>query len=496
MRKLNYSKIKLDYDFLYNLGCTARNKEKYNKSIKYFISCAEIAYYTNLKLHDDSLEKQLEYMSISILGKASALPPEKGKIIFHDSFSLDNKGLTQQYIRAIANTDFKVLYIVENNTNRNHDILSEISNYSNITVHIIPKDLYGVDKIKYMKNLISDYNPEKALLHLTPWSVEAFICWYNFKETTKFLINLTDHAFWIGKKCSNYFIEFRSYGMKTSNLIRGIPINRLLDLPFYPITNEDKNPFEGFPFQFVKDSCVIFTGGSYYKMYGRNNAFLIILKELIEKHRNLIILIAGSGNSKPIESFIKLYKLENNIKLIGSRKDIAAVFKRIDIYLNTYPLNGGLMSQLAVYYKKPLIGLADINMKTCYTEEFFLHNANNIKLTYFDIKEFYEAISNLIKSPILRDEVTSQYKNMLISPEDFKYKLINILKTKKITFSTSENKESNQKTELFDLAIEIENKYLKNYELLILQRVKYSIFLDSPFFFLKKAIAYIFKKLF
>lgn len=46
-----------------------------------------------------------------------------------------------------------------------------------------------------------------------------------------------------------------------------------------------------------------------------------------------------------------------SVFLIGDRHDINEVFKHSDIFLNTYPIGGGLMTQYAAANSKPILSL-------------------------------------------------------------------------------------------------------------------------------------------
>jgi hypothetical protein len=63
------------------------------------------------------------------------------------------------------------------------------------------------------------------------------------------------------------------------------------------------------------------------------------------------------GDSSFIQQFISDNKLEDQLILIGNRSDINEIYKRIDIYINTYPYGGGLMIQYALLHKKAILAL-------------------------------------------------------------------------------------------------------------------------------------------
>lgn len=100
-------------------------------------------------------------------------------------------------------------------------------------------------------------------------------------KVTRYQINLTDHAFWLGARCIDKCIEFRDYGANVSAKYRGISKNIIAKLPFYPIVNKDIS-FQGFPFQIVKGQKVVFSGGALYKTFGGQNKYYDIIDNILK----------------------------------------------------------------------------------------------------------------------------------------------------------------------------------------------------------------------
>lgn len=70
--------------------------------------------------------------------------------------------------------------------------------------------------------------------------------WIKYKSLVKrYLINPTDHAFWLGKSCLDFSIEFRDYGCNVSNKFRSIENNQIIKQIYYPILIS--SDFKGLP---------------------------------------------------------------------------------------------------------------------------------------------------------------------------------------------------------------------------------------------------------
>ena len=100
-------------------------------------------------------------------------------------------------------------------------------------------------------------------------------------SSSRFLINLTDHAFWLGTCCIDYCLEFRDYGYTISLQKRKINSEKLLYQPYYPIA--DSSEYLDLPFSLINNK-IILTGGAFYKMYGEDDIFFNILQNLLSTY--------------------------------------------------------------------------------------------------------------------------------------------------------------------------------------------------------------------
>ena len=427
---------------------------------------ARIAYHLNFRYTDDELEKYLEIISKAIIKRQSVIGV-KDRFVFYDAFGMDNKGLTQQYIRALKDWGVDFLYVLDSPTegSEGQGILNELKNTIGAEVFIVPNNLGYVEKTRLVSERISEYRPEKAFLHISPWDVCGISVWHSFVGITRYLIDLTDHAFWLGKGCSDFFIGFRGYGNQVSREFRGIKSNRLLCQTIYPILNNV--PFQGFP-ELAKDKVVIFSGATYYKVYGENNVFLEILKKIVIDHPECIVLFAGSGDKRPFEKFLKDNQLQDRIILIGNRPDINEVFKHCDIYINTFPIIGGLMSQLAIANNKNLIGYTTNDIPCNFSEDIFVSKPK-IKFSYFNLDEFHDELNLLIESEEYRSEKAKLFDGLLPSAEDFSKNLRGLIKEN--VPAKVENIEIDP-VRFMGLYFSMENEYLRKYHIIKLKGLK------------------------
>lgn len=233
MSNLRIEEIKNVYSKTKLLAKQAFELEQYESAIKHIETAAEIAYMFNWIYSDEELEILLQEISQRIIQEKRTFEPVKGKMVFYDAFAFDNKGLTQQYLRALMSWGVEILFIFEgNNFTHSENIVKELKAYPKSELLIVDKALTATEKSNLIYNKILDFKPEKAFLHLYPSSAVAVVVFNSLPELTRYQINLTDHAFWLGTNCIDYCIEFRNYGCTVSTEKRNLKVRQLLNQPY------------------------------------------------------------------------------------------------------------------------------------------------------------------------------------------------------------------------------------------------------------------------
>ena len=277
------------------------------------------------------------------------------RCVMLDSLSTLKGGLTTQYIRAIASAGWSLLYITERplKSKRHIALYKEILKFSNITILEVPTHLHGDLRFQYVYDKVVEYNPSKLYLHLSPYDPFFSAISYAIpNEITKFYIDYTDHSLALGSGSADYFFEFRSKGCSASIKYRGINKDHIFLHPCYPIM--DNEPFVGLP-DICKGKIIILSGGSYWKIIDEDDTYIKLAAGILKKHKNVVILFPGGGEKHYISKRLSEHKIEDRFILLPWRKDICQLFERCDIYFNTYPNGGGLMSQYAAHHSKPIL---------------------------------------------------------------------------------------------------------------------------------------------
>lgn len=461
--KLTLEYVEKDYNNLKKIAKKELDRKNYEDCLNLISCAANIAYHLNSKFYDDEFENYLEILSFNLIENIN-FENISGRWIFYDYFGLDNRGLTQQYLNALDDLGIEYLYILERyiSEKEHKDIIEQVKNNEKATMYINDSSLNFKVQIKNILRVISEYKPEKALLQFAPWSCLSIILWARLNLIERYFINLTDHAFWLGKSSFDYCLEFREYGFQLSKDYRKIPFEKLLIQKYYPIVG--KNKFLGFPKE-VNDKKIIFTGGAYYKILGYNNLFLDILKKILEQNPDSIILFAGGGNSKVIDEYIIKNKLEDRFLLIGHRSDINEVIKNSYLYLNTFPVGGGLLSLYAILNKTIVLSFGTKSLRLINPETLFLDGID-YKITYYDESELLQEINKVLNDNNYKKYKESQLENLIITPEKFKENFENIINSENINYNFSISISNDEISELRKLYLDVENNYLKQYDLI------------------------------
>lgn len=470
---LTLEEIKYDYNKIKQLAWYCVKYGDIEKALKLIVVASRIAYEYNFqeKFCDEELESIVANITQDIIPEASIINSYQNRIVFYDYFAIQNRGLTEQYISSLIELKYEILFVVENDRSYNteNEIFINLAKNPLCRLLVISDNLSYVEKAKKILSAIEAFKPSKAFLHIAPWDVTALLVFKKLEsQIHRYFINLTDHAFWLGKNIIDTCIEFRNFGYQLSKVCREIKENNLDILPYYPILQQD-DKFQGMPD--IQDGMVIgVSGGNGYKFLGDNSRFYKWVSHLLNKHKNFCFILVGAKNAKPFfQPKIKQDFLEDRFIFLEDRSDIFQFLKRCDLYIGSYPFLGGLMSQLAVKANLPIICYTQPDWKFNYLEDLFIKDNPQIK-TFLDEEEFLQTISNLINDSNLRNQNRPQNLNTpscIISKDEFTLVLGKIIDKKTNDYKNKLIKNldiKNTSTQIFQLFLEIENYYFPKYK--------------------------------
>lgn len=416
MSTLTGPKVHKLYDSYKKKAQYALQKGHYDACLRYLTVTSYTGYSFYMDYKDDDIEDMLEQLSLQLLYKENKKERREDECVFYDSFAYDNGGLVQQYLGAIMSCGYKICYITQREAvlQSTSAIGNMLRNYGSADIIIEPRKLGPFKRAQFIFDTITETNAGRLFIHSSPEAVEANTAFYALpKSIKKYKIDLTDHTFWIGTRFIDYSFEFRPYGGRLSTLHRGIAKDKILHIPFYPIMN--RTVFKGFP-EKASGKVVMFSGASYYKIFDKDDTFFKLTKAILDACPNIVLLFAGFGDAKVLDAKLKKYELEGRFIPIGHRSDITEVFEHCDIFLNTYPMGGGLMSQYAAQLSKPIVNYATVG--TFLVEE-FVCQTKQMRISDTNFGAVVERVLRLAGDPIYRRLFGQEIHSCVVTPEMF-----------------------------------------------------------------------------
>lgn len=365
---------------------------------------------------DEELESIMLSSSRKLYPITKIVPqPENRSITFIDGFCFDNRCLTQQYLSAIARSGVKLQYISLSTNKIGDDIECMLESMGAEIVRIPNRKYSVVSDGSLIIKAIADFKPSKLLFQIWPWDVAPIIAGHAIDGIPKYNVNLTDHAFWLGKGLFDYNFEFRCLGELISLQKRGFKAEQIIRMPYYPILPKTKK-FYGFK-DVPQDAIKIFCGGNEYKFIGEEDAFFKILQILLDISPKVHILVAGINQNSIFFSKVKKLRSYERVHNVGFRKDISEAFQHSDIYLNSYPFPGGLMSQYAGANSIPIISL--INPTRGNIIDDVINQKFRASKAFNSIEELEVYAKQLIEDGEFRRSEGKKCGSAMISEDDF-----------------------------------------------------------------------------
>lgn len=412
MKNIKRQQVESDLNKLYIKANKYTQKCQPQKALECIKVAAKWLYNYNFKYTAPEFEKLLvqnsQYLSVS------EWKGEENRVTFFDSFAMDNRGLSLIYVKALVKLGYSVQFITYEENRKYMPRIAQLleSNSVNEIIFLRQNELVNaqivVDNIKLFRS-------EKVIMHITPWDVSILLaCYAMGGRIKKFLINITDHAFWLGKDAIDYCIEFRDYGANISQIERHISSKKIIKLPYYPAPTVAE--FQGLPFD-LKGKKMIFSGGNLYKISG-SSIFYDIVHHILDNHKDTVFLYAGGGDNTELLHFIKNNHYEKRFYYIAERLDLDEIMKRCYFYLSTYPICGGLMAQYAIANGKIPITYTD-GKNLCDEIDSFLVNTNEQKLSYYNLPLMLKEIDCLLEDEQYLKEKEKEWGNYLPSEQEF-----------------------------------------------------------------------------
>ena len=383
--KLNYVKKYLDK--LMSIAEQATEKERYNLALSALSAYCRIQYTINQVYTDQKAENLLLQISEKTVSIPTGFQGEKNTVLFYDGFGLDRRGIAIVMCRAIVKNGYHLVYASPLNTKEKQPTLKKSLDGYNVDWVYYDTDSPFLRTISDIERIIKKYCPFFAFLYTTPNDVSGVALFDSLKgKCFRCQLDLTDHAFWIGTNAFDMCNGGRQFSASIEHYERGISKKSLsfLDANLFI----DDCSFQGLPFDV--NNRFIFSGGQLYKTLGdENDTFYKIIEHVLNKFPDIAFLYAGSGDSSKMHQLIQ--KFPEKAFLIPERPDFYQIIERCTLYLNTYPMFGGLMMRYAA-----LAGKLPITLRHENDSDGILIEQQNRRIEYDSFVDLIEDIDKLL----------------------------------------------------------------------------------------------------
>lgn len=303
---------------------------------------AESLYMFNQVYTDDDLESLTAQAGDMIKSKFgfSSYSKCQDTILVYDGFGLDTRGVVLMYLNALGMNGYKVCYVTDKKVRKSIPTIKKMCAKYNIDISYIDTTNYEKWCVQIAR-VFEEVKPRVAFFYTTPFDTAACAAFHIYEGVCRrYLIDLTDHAYWLGKCASDYFLGSREMSAYIQHYERNIPNEKCIKLGVNVYAESEKNHM-GLPFD-VEREKYIFSGGALYKTLGDpDNTYYKIIRHIMEKHENIMFLYAGTGDDRELKKIIADYP--DRAFHINERKDFYYLIRNCVLYLNTYPMFGGMM---------------------------------------------------------------------------------------------------------------------------------------------------------
>lgn len=406
------SQVMKDFERMKDIASVYSQKKCWERALRMLFFASGFMYYLNQKLYDTDLENLLEWIVKKNI-KAGEYDVNEDVILFFDSFGRMDRGLTAIYIKALYQMGFKIVYVTHK---KERTALSTESKYIYEKFYVEGRTY--LQRIECLAEIMKKVAAKRIFMYLLPDDIVAVGAFaLADRETIRYQINLTDHAFWLGRNISDIIINFREFGACVCKFNRDLPEERLRYLPYYPLDILAK--FEGLG-KIEDKKYKIFSGGNLYKTYSRDNQYYDIVETILKNNGDIGFIFCGDGNASRMRRLCRKYPEQFIYE--RERKDFYEIMKRCTVYFSTYPYNGGLMTQYAILAKKVPVTLTCKGIEkelTIRDEEAFWNYSSREQCIY--------ALEKLLYDEEYRNDKQNMLDQFLISEQEFRIGLSDII---------------------------------------------------------------------
>jgi hypothetical protein len=240
-------------------------------------------------------------------------------------------------------------------------------------------------------------NFDFVLLHHHPNDVVPTVAFASENCPPVAVVNHADHVFWLGASVADLVVDFCSAGKRISDNRRAAKkttiVPYLVELREPEISRRDARR----ALQIGENETVLITVGSPFKYKpNEKHDFFATAKKILERNETARIFFIGPNREQASKE-----NLHDRMTFLGQVEDATAYQIAADIYLDGFPLGGGLASlESALLGAYPVFAYDQILMSTARRLIEFEGAVENLKTE----SEYIDAVTRLIQNPKMRAE--------------------------------------------------------------------------------------------
>lgn len=450
-------------------------KGKYEAGMAAISACAQILYHYNQYYMDGTLEELVGELA-RIVEIPADFVAEDNTVLFYDGFGLDLRGWAASFVKALSSGGYNLIYVTtKDSANKIPHVQRELGNNNAAYLNMN----HYVSHVNELNGVFVKYRPKAAFFYTLPNDVAGAVVFRAYEgKIRRIQIDLTAHAFWLGAKSADLFLESRDLGARIAIHKRGILQENIVCMDCAPYIVRDicniPLPFD------IESERYVFSGGALYKTLGDPELlYYKALREMLEADSEVKFLYAGYGDTRQMKLLQKDYP--NRVFLIGERPDFFRLIENSVFFFNTYPMFGGLMMRYSA-----LAGKLPITLKHDEDADNMLFHQKELGIEFEGYDDFIAEIKRVLKDVDYRKAKELRMRGSVISDESFKKNLFTLIEEGKTEYCFGELDPVNTKRfrkeylERFD--------YWRNMANVIITRKNRMLIKNFPDLFLKKAI--------
>ena len=332
-------------------------------------------------------------------------------VLFYDGFGLDTRGLALGFINGLVKAVYHVYYVVPETAKGQQPEIHRIAQGKVEWMYFATKSGY-LNRTKELIGMVLQARPKAMFFYTTPDDVEGCVLFGVFAGLLdRYQVDLTDHAFWLGTKVNDYFFGSRGISMSNQLYKRHIPREKLLRFDVNLLIPQ-ADDHSGLPFDPLKE-CYVFSGGALYKTLGDNEKlFYRTIEHIMQRHPDIKFLYAGEGDTSEMMQLVEEHP--KRVFYIHERKDFFYLMQHSLLYLNTYPMFGGMMMRYAAY-----AGRLPITLVHEHDAEGLLLHQKEAHIEYDSYEEMLKDIDKLLENADYRHEREKLLKGQILTEKEF-----------------------------------------------------------------------------